>query len=349
MRIAPENRRHHDGASPNYNTDPDLTNITETSDAASAYPTPFAQTATYNGLNQLTNLSGHTLTWDADGNVLSDGQRNYSWDAENRLIGITYPGKQTAFAYNGFSQRAAITSTPAGGSAVTTSYIWCGARPCQARNASNAVTREYFAEGEYVPPGAIEKPSYYYGLDQIGSVCRAFESGTSAPAYDYDPYGRALQSTAPVTDFMYAGMFYNADSGLYLTQFRAYDPVAGRWLSRDPLGETTDASGNICTYVSGNPLTSTDINGNQTAQVIVGIGIVLFENAIQYWQNSHPSEPPPPGPPPPPSNVCLMNSPPQYPYIPNPPITPQGPYIQNAQAPTPNYTPVETELPEWPQ
>jgi hypothetical protein len=32
-------------------------------------------------------------------------------------------------------------------------------------------------------------------------------------------------------------MFYNADSGLYLTQYRAYDPVAGRWLSRDPIGE----------------------------------------------------------------------------------------------------------------
>jgi RHS repeat-associated protein len=32
-------------------------------------------------------------------------------------------------------------------------------------------------------------------------------------------------------------MFFNADSGLYLTQYRAYDPVPGRWLSRDPIGE----------------------------------------------------------------------------------------------------------------
>ena len=30
-------------------------------------------------------------------------------------------------------------------------------------------------------------------------------------------------------------MFYNADSGLYLTQYRAYDPGSGRWLSRDPI------------------------------------------------------------------------------------------------------------------
>jgi RHS repeat-associated protein len=31
-------------------------------------------------------------------------------------------------------------------------------------------------------------------------------------------------------------MFYNVDSGLYLTQYRAYDPNAVRWLSRDPAG-----------------------------------------------------------------------------------------------------------------
>lgn len=100
---------------------------------------------------------------------------------------------------------------------------------------SPARLREYFAEGEFVP-GAPGQP-YYYGPDQIGSVRRVFASASSAPAYSYDPYGNALQATAPLTDFNYAGMFYNADSGLYLTQFRAYDPVAGRWLSRDPVGE----------------------------------------------------------------------------------------------------------------
>ncbi|MBS0219679.1 MAG: hypothetical protein JSR91_02960 [Proteobacteria bacterium] len=66
---------------------------------------------------------------------------------------------------------------------------------------------------------------------------RRASSPSSAPAYSYDPYGIPLQGTAPVTDFVYGGMFYNADSGLYLTKYRAYDPVAGRWLSRDPLGE----------------------------------------------------------------------------------------------------------------
>jgi len=85
-------------------------------------------------------------------------------------------------------------------------------------------------------------------------VRRVFASTTSAPAYGYDPYGNALQATAPLTDFGYAGMFPNADSGLYLTQYRAYDPVAGRWLSRDPIGESSDPAANLYAYVRNNPL-----------------------------------------------------------------------------------------------
>jgi hypothetical protein len=34
-------------------------------------------------------------------------------------------------------------------------------------------------------------------------------------------------------------MFFNQDSGLYLTQYRAYDPASGRWLTRDPIVDET--------------------------------------------------------------------------------------------------------------
>jgi RHS repeat-associated protein len=155
------------------------------------------------------------------------------------------------------SRRITIASTPAGGgSAVTTSYLWCNMRICQARNAANTTSREYLAEGEFVP-GSPGQP-YVYGIDQVGSVRRAFADATTAPAFSYEPYGNALQATPPATDLGYAGMFYNADSGLYLTQFRAYDPVAGRWLSRDPIGESSDPAGNLYPYVGGNPLSLTD-------------------------------------------------------------------------------------------
>src|SRR4051812_19468626 len=111
-----------------------------------------------------------------------------------------------------------------------------------------------------------------YGIDQIGSVRRAFASTGSAPAYGFDPYGNALQATVQLTDFGYAGMLRNADSGLYLTKYRAYDSVGGRWLSRDPVGEASDLSANLYAYVGGDPVNRVDPNGDFWPLIAIGVG-----------------------------------------------------------------------------
>ena len=249
-----------------------ITAITETADIATVYPSPAAQTASYNNLNQMTNLSGQALSYDANGNLLSDGLRTYAWDGENRLIEIAYPaqpGKKTEFTYDGLGRRVVIIRTPAGGgSSVTTNYVWCGTKICQSRGASNDVEREYHEEGELVSGTPDEH--LYYGIDQLGSVQRAFSSVSGAPAFGYDPYGNPLQATAALTDFGYAGMLTEADSGLYLAMFRAYDPVAGRWLSRDPMGEASDLAANLYAYVRGNPVNNIDPHGLYTIQVGMG-------------------------------------------------------------------------------
>jgi RHS repeat-associated protein len=232
------------------NDESQITGSTQTSDAPISYPPgSLSQTAGYNTLNQLTTLSGQSLTYDADGNLTSDGTLTYAWDAENRLVAIGYPGqpgKATAFAYDGLGRRVQISS-----------YVWCGDGLCQARNGSGGVIKGYYPEGEFSPSGSI-----YYAPDQVGTVRRAF-AAASAPAYDNDPYGVPLQATAPATDFTYAGLLNNPDSGLLLAVNRVYNPAIGRWLSRDVMGEGGDPSGNIYTYVDGDPLNLIDPQGLQ--------------------------------------------------------------------------------------
>lgn len=82
-----------------------------------------------------------------------------------------------------------------------------------------------------------------------------------------------LQTTAPLTDFTYAGMFTNADSSLDLTQYRAYNPAIGRWLSRDPLGEGSDPAANLYRYAGGNPVSFTDPGGNQIVLAIAAVEV----------------------------------------------------------------------------
>ncbi len=57
----------------------------------------------------------------------------------------------------------------------------------------------------------------------------------------YKAYGETKTHLPPLIgkapDYRYAGLFFHEQSGLYLAVFRAYDPSAGRWISRDPIGE----------------------------------------------------------------------------------------------------------------
>jgi RHS repeat-associated protein len=226
-----------------------------------AFRTPIgSEKATYDAVNELTDLTGKPFVYDADGNLTSDGVRRYAWDAENRLIAIDQGGTRVDLAYDGRGRRIAIATTKSGRTTVT-DYLWCGWRICQARSAPGIVERLYYDEGEAIPAA---KAFLYYGLDQLGSVRDVHAKSpifSITQEYDYDPYGNALKipPDGPFADFRYGGMFYEANSGLYLTQYRAYDPRIGRWLSRDPMEE--QAGTNLYAYVEGNPVVRSDPQG----------------------------------------------------------------------------------------
>jgi RHS repeat-associated protein len=219
-----------------------------------------AQAATYDKVNELTQLSGKPFVYDADGNLISDGVRRYAWDAENRLLSVTEGNTRIGFAYDGRGRRVRIETTKSGKTAVT-DYLWCGWRICQSRNGPATVERLEYDEGETIPAA---KAFLYYGPDQLGSTRDVYAKSpvfSMSQEYDYDPYGNAvkLPASGPLANFLYAGMFYEANSGLYLTQYRAYDPRIGRWLSRDPLEE--QAGTNLYAYVEGNPVSRSDQQG----------------------------------------------------------------------------------------
>jgi RHS repeat-associated protein len=121
------------------------------------------------------------------------------------------------------------------------------------------VERRYYSEGEYLPLGGT---SLYYSQDQLGSVrdVLAMQTGTRVASFDYDPYGDPSQGHERIlTDFRYAGLFYDQQDGVYLASYRAYDPRSARWLSRDPIGETGGL--NLYAYLTGNPSNHTDLLG----------------------------------------------------------------------------------------
>lgn len=227
-----------------------------------------AVSASYNALNQISGLgSGPSFTYDANGNLTDDGVRTYNWDAENRLINIVSkadPTQVVTLRYDGLGRRTAIVSA----AGVETRYLWCGEQLCQARDSSDAVVRHYYPEGELIAGGA----ALLYGRDHLGSVRDVVaQDGSLLASYDYDAYGNPVQPAGPGgADLRYAGMFYEQNSGLYLTHYRAYDPVTARWLSRDPLAELGGM--NLYAYVAGKPLEYIDPNGEELVGAAIGVG-----------------------------------------------------------------------------
>ena len=49
-------------------------------------------------------------------------------------------------------------------------------------------------------------------------------------------------------------MYYHTDSGLYLTQSGVYDPLIGRWLSRDMSDIDNEASPNPYAFAQSDPV-----------------------------------------------------------------------------------------------
>lgn len=83
-------------------------------------------------------------------------------------------------------------------------------------------------------------------------------NGNEITSIQYDPWGnhQVLSGGTVMPDRMYKGMFYLPRADLYMTPNRLYSAKLGRWLSRDPLGES--AGTNLYAYCGNDPVNRKD-------------------------------------------------------------------------------------------
>ncbi len=89
--------------------------------------------------------------------------------------------------------------------------------------------------------------------------------------YDYDAFGREVRSAGPAADsipFHFSSKFTDAETGLNYYGYRFYDPVAGRWLNRDPIGERGGV--NVYGMVGNDPVNKLDRLGLAPKAVACG-------------------------------------------------------------------------------
>jgi len=209
------------------------------------------------------------LTYDANGNMTTDKNGNtYTWDALNRLTAIVYnsgayAGTHTEFAYDGLNHRTQImeragTTIGSGTVASTKNYLWTGTEMLEERDASNTVTKRFFAQGEQ-QSGA----NYYYTFNNLGSIEEMLDGSDDIVArYSYSLYGNpTLVQGSNLATKQYAGYYWHPASEYYFTNAgdgnstgRPYKD--GLFPSRDPIGENGGI--NLYVYVDNNPINEID-------------------------------------------------------------------------------------------
>jgi RHS repeat-associated protein len=203
-----------------------------------------------------------SYSYDSNGNCSGYNTASDSWsyeyDAEDRLVAVelNYGETRSEFTYDGFGRRVKIVEKEYDTTTSTKQFVWDRMTICEERDAYNAVTKRFYAEGQVnYQPSTL---NLYYTRDHLASVREVRGSaGMVRARYNYDPYGRVTKvSGTQDVDFLYTGLYYHSPSGLHLALFRAYDADTGRWLNRDPIGEAGGL--NLYGYVGNNPIGNVD-------------------------------------------------------------------------------------------
>jgi RHS repeat-associated protein len=238
-----------------------------------------------NAGNQLTADANFGYQYDDNGNLtrktlLATGNYSqYTYDAENRLTKVEdfVAGNPTAFAtstyrYDGLGRRIEKVAN-----GQTKRYIYDGEDILLEYDGANVLQARYTHGPGIDEPIAVTKGgnTFFYHQDGLGTVTDLTDNaGATAKSYSYDAYGNLVDQTGTLDQpYTYTGREFDSESGLYYLRARSFDPIAGRFFQKDPIGLRGGL--NLYRYAFDNPVRFTDPRGTDVWAGLEGSGIVM--------------------------------------------------------------------------
>lgn len=225
--------------------------------AGDSLPVATAQPSTFDLNNRLVSFNGVAYSYDANGNLLSDGINTYHWNVRNELTGVSQ-GSSVLLGFSYDAEGRRVTKQVGGKAAMQ--YVYDGFNAVQEIQSGvvNPILTGLGVDERY---GRNDLGGRVYFLtDALGStVALADRAGVVRQRYSYDPYGNTQASdiTSGFTNpYQYAGRELDFP-GLYYYRARYYGEGLGRFLSPDPLG-FNGGQYNFYAYVNESPLIFND-------------------------------------------------------------------------------------------
>jgi RHS repeat-associated protein len=220
--------------------------------------------ATYDAANELTNWNGTPISYDLNGNMLSDGTNSFSWNARNQVATLN----SVSLQYDGFGRRTKNLQN--------TSFLFDGANAVQELSGTTPTANLISGGIDEIFTRADSSGAFTPLKDALGSTIALVDaSGNLATQYSYDPFGNTTVSGATNSNgFQYTGR-ENEDNGLYFYRARYYSPVLHRFISEDPLG-FAGSGPNFYGYAFNSPTNLVDPSGMSVGVDDIGTALRLI-------------------------------------------------------------------------
>lgn len=194
--------------------------------------------------DELTAVNGTSLTYDANGNVLSYGTKTFTWKNGRVLSSITDSGTNTSISYSYDENGIRLSKTVNG---TTTWYTVKDGVILSQTTGGNTMFFQYDNSGN--PLGFVRYDTqYFYITNQMGDVVGITDTtGNLIATYSYGAWGEVLAVT-PATagnttqlaiandnPLRYRGYYYDAETSYFYLQSRYCDPGICRFLNADYL------------------------------------------------------------------------------------------------------------------
>lgn len=231
-----------------------------------------------NDQDQITSEGSNTYAYNSDGvlqsktNTVLNQTTTYTYDALGNLTQVILGnGDVITYEIDGNNRRIGKFKN----TVLQIRYLWDQDQLVAEINPDGTLKRSYvYVTQSHVPDYYVESGlNYKIVTDSIGSpvlILRASD-GSVIQKLEYDEFGRVLQDTrSGELAIGFAGGLSDWDTKLVRFGARDYDPVTGRWTSKDPIlfqgGDT-----NLYGYVMNDPVNFVDSNGLWAVQVGVGV------------------------------------------------------------------------------
>jgi len=214
-----------------------------------------------------TSSSQKTYTYDANGNMLSDGTNCSHYNEANQLDKVTKcSGGQTiaeyVYDYNGLRM---VKRNYTNGVLVNTVTSWSDSYETKVIvGGATENTTYYFANSELIAKKNPDGTKQYIHNDHLGSTSVVTnQSGALVELTSYDPYGK-IKAGGTKSKFLYTGQEHDGETGLEYYNARYYSSDIRRFTQPDTYTANiyNPQDLNAYSYVLNNPLRYTDPTGH---------------------------------------------------------------------------------------